>query len=169
LSSSLSATLFLGLSLHLGAKRLGVRIPWRPPGSKIVSRIEIRTSEISKKRSAFFGKMELVCFQDPFRNAPGHHFGRFGMDLAINFRWTSCAREQTKVVEKWDMRVSLVSKPSPKRSPPGHWRATEGRSGILYGGRPKAAIDHAALMRPKVADAAEGRLCLQSVDPCAFV
>ena len=154
MSSSLSATLFLGLSLHLGAKRLGVRIPWRPPGSKIVSRIEIRTSEISKKRSAFFGKMELVCFQDPFRNAPGHHFGRFGMDLAIilaqfsmdflrpranegrrkvGHACVTCVKTEPKTIATW----SLAGDRRPLRNTV--WRAAEGRH------------------RSRSTDAAEGR------------
>ena len=31
--------------------------------------------------SAFFGNLQPTCFQDPFRSAPGHHFGRLWMDF----------------------------------------------------------------------------------------
>ena len=77
---------------------------------------------------------------------------------------------ETKVV--YDCHVSnvLVIGGRPKAAQE-HlvWRAAKGRLhwtvlAGMYGGRRKAAIDHAALSR-----AAEGRPCLQFVDPCACV
>jgi len=35
--------------------------------------------------SAIFGNLKTTCFQDRFRRAPGHHFGRFGMDFECFF------------------------------------------------------------------------------------
>ena len=38
-------------------------------------------TELSFRPGALFGDLQPTCFRDPFRSAPGHHFGRLWMDL----------------------------------------------------------------------------------------
>ena len=38
-------------------------------------------TKFSFRPGALFGDLQPTCFRDPFRSAPGHHFGRLWMDL----------------------------------------------------------------------------------------